>query len=106
MQSRCLPALIKLLNDEEDISKYKAAHHIHCDPKTAQRLLMHLHVEGIVRITGWVMNYNHFIPQYSLADGVMDVPKPRAAEILERKNAVRRNSNKVKSKQVLGMFGI
>ena len=76
MQSRVFPAIWKLIQQVEEVSKLSAAQLVHCDTKTAQRILTHLHVEGHTRICGWIRSKGSPVPVYILHDGKPDLRKP------------------------------
>lgn len=78
---------MKLLNEGHVISKYDLAAMVHCDQRTAQRMLARIHGARICRIARWVSIYHHWIPVYKLGKGT-DCPKPRAlthAELVARR---------------------
>lgn len=107
MQSRCLPAIYKLLDSGSILNKYTAAAAVHCDQRTAQRILTHLHVVGEARIFAWIRSKGFPIPIYTLADGKSDAAKPKPLSIDAVERSKKRQARKqLKQKKVIGIWGI
>ena len=97
-KGRVLPAIIDLLERGFILSKYIVADMIHCDPKTAQRNLTHLHVENVVRVCKFMRTRGAAVPMYTVQDGRRDV-KPPLALTPQQKNARRRASQDNRDKE-------
>ena len=97
MQARCLPAITKLLESGARLDKNDAAELVHCHPKTAQRILAHLWLEGYIHIASWRREHGSPIPAYLWGAG-KDKAKPKAYSTTERA-ARRRSDPKVREKE-------
>lgn len=122
MIPRCFKAIYLLSQSSRSVSKYSLSRDVPCDQRTAQRILMHLHVENHVRICDWIQSRGQYVPVYSKADGQPDAQKipvttaDRAEyqrsrrrnrpELKEKEAAVKRNNRLLEHKQSYGMFGI
>lgn len=91
MKSRVEAKALELLKKGARLSKYDLAALVHCDQRTAGRMLARIHQAGVgVRICGWVSIYRAWIPLYRVGRGV-DVMKPKPMPASER--ARRRRAN-------------
>lgn len=111
MLSRIMPAIVVYLNEGHRLNKYRAADIVHCDPRTAARYLLHLHVENIVRIESWTREHGAPIPWYINADGKPDAPRPAPiSKSPKLRNEIRRaykaNKKQIDSPPALGFWGL
>ena len=118
-RSRCLRDTVFAMRMQgHALSKHKAAELIHCDKRTAERVLTHLWLEKMIRIVSWDRIYNNTTPIYRWGSGP-DAPRPQpmdAAEkqrqrrarpgVKEKQNFDRRARRTVGKEVRLGMFGI
>ena len=75
MHARVRETLIALLNTRIKLDKETAAELVHCDAKTAQRVLSILHAEKCIRIAGWIVSKGAYYQEYILQDGKPDSKK-------------------------------
>ena len=83
MHSRVFNSIWTALQSGEQLDKHTAAMSCHCDPKTAQRILSHLHLELLVRVCDWTQaGESHVIvPVYEIIQAggsTIDMPRPSA----------------------------
>lgn len=97
MEARCLPAITKLLEAGARLDKRDAAELAFCHPKTAQRILTHLWLEGYIHIASWRREHGAPLPAYLWGHG-KDVKRPKAYTASER-TARRRKDPKVREKE-------
>jgi hypothetical protein len=81
--SRVEKQAVELLADGRIMCKYDLVALVHCDQRTAQRILARIHGKKIARVAKWVSIYRHWIPVYKLGNGT-DCPKPKALTSAER----------------------
>jgi hypothetical protein len=118
-RSRCLRDTVFAMQMEgRALSKHTAAPLIHCDKRTAERILAHLWLEKMIRIVSWDRSYNNTTPIYRWDSGP-DAPRPEAIDpaektrnrrkdpaVREREAASKRWKKSVGKEVRLGMFGI
>lgn len=117
-RSRCLRSITTLMEAGTALSKHDAAKKIHCDVRTAERVLSHLWHEEMIRIVSWERVYNNPTPRYRWGSGE-DAPRPlpmSPAEksrkqrekpgVQERHNFNRRLKRSLGRKVRLGLWGL
>lgn len=118
-RSRCLRDIVfKMQMEGHALTKHTASELIHCDKRTAERVLSHLWLEKMIRIVSWDRIYNNTTPIYRWGQG-KDAPRPAPLPMIEKvrryraKPGVKEKINLDKrlrrtvGKEVrLGMFGI
>ena len=118
MESRCLPAIMRLLDQGWALDKHMAAGMVHCDQRTAQRLLAHIWLSGYSHIQGWTRENGAPIPVYLGGKG-KDAPRPKAKTpaqikreqraqpaVRAKEAAVKRWNRQVSKVVKLGVFGL
>ncbi len=118
-RSRCLRDTIFAMQMEgRALSKHTAAELIHCDKRTAERVLAHLWLEKLIRIVSWDKIYNNTTPIYRWGQG-KDAPRPPPMDpaektrkhrakpgVMEKQNFAKRAKRMVGKEVRLGVFGI
>lgn len=118
-RSRCLRDIVfKMQQEGLALTKHTASAMIHCDKRTAERILSHLWLEKMVRIVSWDRIYNNCTPIYRWGKG-KDAPRPAAMDqnekqrrhrskpgVREKQNFDKRLKRSVGKEVRLGIFGI
>lgn len=83
-RSRCLRDIVSKMQQEgHALTKHTAAELIHCDKRTAERVLSHLWLEKHIRIVSWDKIYNNTTPIYRWGQGA-DAPRPAPIPVAEK----------------------
>ncbi len=118
-RSRCLRDIVFFMQMHgHALTKHTASELIHCDKRTAERILAHLWLEKMIRIVSWDRIYNNTTPIYRWGQG-RDAKRPAAMEpaekqrrhrakpgVMERQNFAKRVKRTVGKEVRLGMFGV
>lgn len=90
MTPRIRLAALALLGDGKRLTKYGLGFDVHCDQRTAQRVLAALHGEKLIHIVEWVPIYQTRIPSYAIGAG-RNAEKPHAKTPRQRAAQRRRD---------------
>lgn len=118
-RSRCLKDIVFAMQMQgHALTKHRAAELIHCDKRTAERILAHLWLEKLIHIVSWDKIYNNTTAIYRWGPG-KDAPRPapipqaekvrryRAKPGVKEKINFDKRARRTVGKEVrLGMFGV